>query len=181
MCSDFRNTESGRQRDWRLPHWILGTKPNKRAANTQNSPRQLLTLHEGTILFSPNNPVIFDLILTIEPFFFYMYTTRTFSLLPVAKTTTEIAVRAQFYLVFLYAGHIKHIHTCSILALEFIWNVKSSIHSGVWQKKALQIQAKATLRKDFPLTPVNSQSSFYFWKVPLWMQFFYPHLVSIHI
>lgn len=47
--------------------------------------------------------MIFDLILAMEPFFFYMYT-RTFSPLAVAKTTAEIALRAHFYLVFLYVG-----------------------------------------------------------------------------
>lgn len=48
--------------------------------------------------------MIFDLILAMEPFFLYMYTTRTFSPLAVAKTTAEIALRAHFYLVFLYVG-----------------------------------------------------------------------------
>lgn len=55
------------------------------------------------LYFSPQiDPMIFDLIIIIG-LFFYMYTTRTFSLLAAAKTT-EIALRVQFYLVFLYVG-----------------------------------------------------------------------------
>lgn len=110
VCSDLRSTETGRQRDWRLSRWSLKTAPNIRQQIWKEQPTHkthqytLLTQHKGSVLFSPNNPVIFYLILTIEPFFFYMYTTRTFPLSAVAKTTTEIALRAQFYLVFLYVG-----------------------------------------------------------------------------
>lgn len=186
MCSDFRNT--GRQRDQRLWHWTLKTEPKKRQQfgkeqPTHNSLRQLLTLHEGTMLFSPNNAVIFDLILTIEPFFFYVYNKDIFPFTCSQNyhwNCTESSVLSFFPLCRTWT--IKHIRTFSLLALEeLIWNVKSSIYSGVWQNKILD-SSKSNFEQRFSTDSCKFSIKFLFLKsssldaIFLSTFGFYPHL-----